>query len=192
MKTKDRWKQMGFILLFACGLWGAGHPGIFTILNGANLLFHEGGHVVFGMAGHPLLGVLGGTLGQLAFPFALTAIFLKQGKIASAMVMLWWLGQNFTNIAPYIGDANTQVLNLVGDGTHDWNFLLRYFQVLAYDRQIGGAVWFCGLMLMLGAAITGFVFADTGGGPALGLREAKRSYKVLKPYKDRDKRDPFL
>ena len=44
------------------------------ILDNANLAFHEAGHPIFGLIAQRL-AVYGGTLGQLVFPAAATAIF---------------------------------------------------------------------------------------------------------------------
>ncbi|HTL48347.1 MAG TPA: hypothetical protein VL688_09860 [Verrucomicrobiae bacterium] len=190
MKSSDRFKQLGFLGLLFYGLWGAGHPDFFGLLNGANLLFHEAGHLIFGLFGSRTLGILGGTVGQLVFPVGLTSAFWRRVKLASASVMAWWVGQNLANIGAYIADARDQVLPLVGDGTHDWHYLLAYFQVLPYDHSIGGCVWFAGILIMLGASICGFIFSDTGGESL--RRPLRKNQKVPKPYKNRDKRDPYL
>jgi hypothetical protein len=37
-------------------------------------------------------------------------------------MMLWWSGQNFIDVSPYIADAPTRYLPLISgiDITHDW------------------------------------------------------------------------
>ena len=52
------------------------------LLDGANLLFHEAGHPVFGILG-PTMGLYGGTLGQFVFPVVIIIGFWRQGAVVS-------------------------------------------------------------------------------------------------------------
>ncbi len=102
------------------------------LLDGANLLFHEAGHPIFGVFSSRL-GVYGGTLGQLCFPIGFTIYFLRQHKLTSAYLCFVWLIQNFWNIARYMSDARAQLLPLVGGGDHDWTEILSRWNVLELD-----------------------------------------------------------
>jgi hypothetical protein len=52
------------------------------------------------------LGSLGGTLGQLLMPaICLWVLLVKTRDTFGAAVALWWFGENFLDIAPYIDDA---------------------------------------------------------------------------------------
>ena len=109
------------------------------ILDHINLAFHEAGHPLFGLFGETL-GWLGGSLGQFVFPLATTVHFLRRQQYLSAAACAIWLFENLRYVALYLGDAQTQALPLVGGGQHDWTHLLSLWGVLAYDRQIAGAL----------------------------------------------------
>jgi hypothetical protein len=115
--------------------------GFIPILDHANLAFHEAGHPIFGIFGWTM-GLLGGTLGQLVFPIAVTVTYLRKRAIAPAALGLIWLFQNFLNIARYIADARAQDLPLVGNGDrlHDWNTLLTQWNALSKDTSLARIV----------------------------------------------------
>jgi hypothetical protein len=96
-----------------------------------HVVFHEAGHVIFGMLGGDFLRVLGGTLGQLTMPAVLLVAFRWKNRDAfAAALMLWWLGQSLADCAPYINDARSLQLVLLGGATgqevegHDWEYIL--------------------------------------------------------------------
>lgn len=113
-----------------------------SFLHLVNTPFHEAGHVLFRPFGR-FITSLGGTLGQLLMPLICTVVFLVQTRDTfAAAVGLWWFGENFLDIAPYIGDARAGVLPLLGGNTghsspygfHDWEFLLTETGLLGYDK----------------------------------------------------------
>jgi hypothetical protein len=71
-------------------------------------------------------------------------------------VALWWFGENFIDMAPYINDARSLQLMLLGGvtgkerpGFHDWENILGTLGLLPYDHIIAqSAMWF-GLICML-------------------------------------------
>lgn len=151
MKTA---KCAGFIVLALYGAAGTFHREWFQILDGANLLFHEAGHVFLrGFGEYP--GIWGGTLFQMLFPAGIALGFWKQRQPASAAVMIWWLGQNLLSVSAYIKDSRTQVLPYVGGEIHDWHYLLGYHQLLSWDQPIGNAVGCLGFLTMLAACAYG-------------------------------------
>lgn len=132
-----------------------------------NLPFHEAGHVFFRPFGS-FMASLGGTIGQLIMPLiCLSVLLIKTRDTFGASVTLWWFGQNFFDIAPYINDARSLSLPLVGGnfgysspyGFHDWEYLLtesgllRYDHVIAKSSMIIGSIIFitsfawCGILL---------------------------------------------
>ncbi len=119
-----------------------------------NLPFHEAGHIVFAPLGR-FLQVLGGTIGQLLIPCLCLGTFLfKTRDPFGAAVCLWWLGENFLDIAPYINDARDLDLILLGgvtgeevEGYHDWQYILGSLGWLQYDHLI--AKWAHGLGLLM-------------------------------------------
>src|SRR5690242_2344215 len=72
-------------------------PG-FTLIDNVNLPIHETGHLVFGAFGE-LVTALGGTLFQLIVPAVFVGYFLKRRDQFAASIALWWVAENFWNIA---------------------------------------------------------------------------------------------
>jgi hypothetical protein len=119
-------------------------------LDYVNLPFHESGHIFFGPFGETIQ-FLGGTLGQLMWPFILIIYFMIRKERLSASFCLFWFGENFLNISKYIADARSMGLPLVGGGIHDWNFLLGKWHVLRYDHTIANIIFIIGVIIMTGA-----------------------------------------
>lgn len=113
------------------------------LLDSANLLFHEAGHMFFGLLG-PAMGLYGGTLGQFVFPLVLVINFWRQRLAVSYSAGWLWFFENFFSVARYMADARAQELPLVGGGGHDWfNIFLRW-HCLDHDVAIAAAVRVCG------------------------------------------------
>jgi len=126
-----------------------------------NLPFHEAGHVIFSPFGR-FLQVLGGTLGQWIIPLVVTIAFILKTDRFAASVGLWWLGQSFMDIAPYMDDARAGQLMLLGGVTgsevedyHDWEIILTRLGWMRYDHVIARITFGCGVMLMLAALLWG-------------------------------------
>lgn len=109
-----------------------------------NLPFHEAGHLIFSPFG-AFITSLGGSLGQLLMPLICLGVLLVQTRDAfGASVCLWWFGQNFIDLAPYINDARSGTLPLLGGnfghsspyGFHDWNYLLTESGLRHYDHLL--------------------------------------------------------
>jgi hypothetical protein len=157
-------------LLVVWGLWFitrtvASNAAGESFLHMVNLPFHEAGHVFFGIFGQ-FIGSLGGTLGQLLMPLiAMLVLLLQTRDPFGASVGLWWLGQNFIDIAPYINDARAGQLPLVGGnfghsapyGFHDWEYLLTETGLIRMDHQIAQASHLLGSLIMLLALAWGAV-----------------------------------
>lgn len=135
----------------------------FHFMHRVNLPFHEAGHVVFGLFGQ-FIGSLGGTLGQLALPVICGVALLKSGRDTfGASLCLWWFGQNFLDIAPYMADARAGELPLLGGnygksspyGFHDWEYLLGETGLLAYDQILAAMTQNLGRLIMLAAMVWG-------------------------------------
>jgi hypothetical protein len=119
-------------------------------LDGANLLFHEAGHVFFGFLGRTL-GMLGGTLGQFVFPIATGLHFLRQERPFEACVSLLWLGETLMYTAVYMADAKARALPLVGGEIHDWHWLLSRWGLLRHCEGLGSVTHALGSGIVLGA-----------------------------------------
>jgi len=126
--------------------------GFILLLDGANLAFHEAGHLFFGLLGSTL-GLYGGTLGQLAFPIAAAVNFRHRHQAAGAALSGVWLFQNLLNIARYMADARAQVLPLVGGGEHDWYHIFSRWGVLERDTAIAAVTQTIGWLGMVGCVV---------------------------------------
>jgi hypothetical protein len=133
-----------------------------SFLHMVNLPFHEAGHILFSPFGD-FLRALGGTLGQLLIPAICLATFLLRSRDPfGASVALWWLAENFMDIGPYIADARSGELLLLGGvtgrdvpGYHDWENVLGDLNLLRYDRVLGALSYDLGRLLMLAAFVWG-------------------------------------
>lgn len=98
-----------------------------SFLHAVNLPFHEFGHVFFSPLGR-FMAILGGSLFQILVPIILLCAFsFKYRDNFAAAIMLWWCGQNFIDISPYIQDAEYRAMPLImgmGEEAHDWGNLL--------------------------------------------------------------------
>ncbi|MCK9394866.1 MAG: zinc ribbon domain-containing protein [Methylobacter sp.] len=140
-----------------------------SFLHWVNLPFHEAGHIIFRPFG-AFITSLGGTLGQLLMPFCCMAVLLvKTRDPFGASVALWWVGENFLDIAPYMNDARAGQLPLLGGnfghsspyGFHDWQYLLTESGLLQYDHALAKAVFAIGSAIMLLALLwSGFLLVN--------------------------------
>ncbi len=128
-----------------------------SFLHLVNLPFHEAGHIFFQLFGRWMMS-LGGTLGQLTIPLLCLFTFLfKYKNPFGASVALWWLGESFMDIAPYINDARNGQLMLLGGvtgreadyGYHDWEFVLNEIGLLRCDHALAIVGQGLGILLML-------------------------------------------
>lgn len=85
------------------------------ILHGPNLIFHEAGHVLFGLFGNRLLTAFGGSLMETLVPLTFMVSFLGAGATclvrrpcAGGRGRTWW------DVAPYINDARMLQLTCWG------------------------------------------------------------------------------
>ncbi len=159
------------VLLAILAVWGAililaplaSNGAGASFLHLVNLPFHEAGHIIFSPFGR-FVTSLGGTLGQLLVPLLCGATLLwKSSDPFGASVCLWWFGENFVDIAPYVNDARAGVLPLIGGNTgrgapygfHDWEYLLNETGLLRYDHQIATGSHAAGTLLMVAAIAWG-------------------------------------
>jgi hypothetical protein len=128
-----------------------------------NLPFHEVGHLVFRPFGR-LMTSLGGSIAQVLMPLICLAVFLiKTRDTFAASFTLWWAGENFMDLAPYINDARSLTLPLLGGNTgrtspygfHDWEFILQETKLLRYDHALAKLAYTMGTILMVCALAWG-------------------------------------
>ena len=122
-----------------------------SFLHNIDLAFHEFGHVFFSPFGHFMM-ILGGSLFQVLLPLALLLVFtFYQGDNFGASVMLWWCGQSFVDLSPYIQDAEYRALPLVGNSgeeSHDWGNLLTMLDAVSSCYKLANTSFGLGVLLM--------------------------------------------
>ncbi len=144
----------GWLIFYAAFLiYAALNRGGFLFIDNANLVVHEGGHLLFRWLG-PTLGLWGGTLLQWLVPFLLAAYFFARRQITGFCFCLFMFFENFLYTATYMADARAQALSLVSvgdsDNPHDWFNIFSSLGVLQHDTQIAAAVRSLGWAGMLG------------------------------------------
>lgn len=166
----EQWWMAYAVLWSVFVVWGFGYLladidelGRGNFMHNVNLPFHEAGHVIFGVLGS-FIGSLGGTLGQLLMPIIAGIALLKsRADTFGASLCLWWFGENFLDIAPYMADARAGVLPLLGGnygqsspyGFHDWEYLLGETGLLAYDTALAAATMNTGRLIMVLSMVWG-------------------------------------
>jgi hypothetical protein len=127
--------------------------GLLAIVDGANFIFHEAGHLIFVLFGE-FMSVLGGSLNQVLIPAALTGYFLRRRERGSAAATMLWTGQSLAGVAIYAADAKVMRLPLHGGegaGVHDWHRLLTWTGLLESANGVGAGLFTIAVVVMLAA-----------------------------------------
>jgi hypothetical protein len=128
-----------FFLVYALRMHG------YLFIDSANLVVHEGGHLLFGWFGR--------TIGLWV-----AAHFFRERQLAGFVFCMFFFFENWLYTATYMADARAMVLPLVTAGDsdyieHDWNTIFSSAGVLQYDTTIGGivrGVGWCGMLTCVG------------------------------------------
>ncbi|MBZ5721610.1 MAG: hypothetical protein LAO03_14625 [Acidobacteriia bacterium] len=151
----SRWALGAWLLFYAAFLaYAFAMHGTFLFIDLANLIVHEGGHLLFGWFG-PTLGIWGGTILQWLVPLLLAAYFFAQGQTAAFAFCMFFFFENWLYTATYMADARAMALPLVTTGDsefveHDWHTIFSSLGVLQYDATIASTVRLLGWGGMLG------------------------------------------
>lgn len=158
-----RWVKAAFV--FGLAVWTIqfartplGPDAMDSFLHLPDLVFHEAGHVLFSPFGE-FMAVLGGSLLQVLIPIIAAVAFYRQEQPFNVAIMAWWAGQNLVDLAPYIADARSLSLVLLGGRTgaevegHDWEFILTQLGMTHRDHGIGTAAHALGIVIMIGALV---------------------------------------
>ncbi len=149
-----RWSAAAWLVFYALFLaYAFGKHGGFLFIDSANLVIHEGGHLLFGWLG-PTLGLWGGTILQWMVPLLLAAYFFRARQPAAFVFCAFFFFENWLYTATYMADARAMALPLVTTGDsdyveHDWNTIFTSLGVLRYDTTIAAMVRFLGWCGML-------------------------------------------
>ena len=136
------------------------YPFHFGFLYVVNLVIHEAGHVFFMFFGE-LLYAFGGTIFQLSVPFIFVTYFYFKKEFFSAFIVLFWLGQNFINVAIYMEDAVERKLPLLGGNSvnHDWYAIFSYLNILQLTDILSAITYSIGVFIIIMAAVLSFCSA---------------------------------
>jgi len=131
--------------------------GGFLFIDSANLVVHEGGHLLFGWFGQTI-GLWGGTILQWLVPLLLAAYFFHERQPVAFVFCAFFFFENWLYTATYMADARAMILPLVTAGNsdfveHDWNTIFSSLGVLQYDTTIAAVIrtigW-CGMLACVG------------------------------------------
>jgi hypothetical protein len=100
---------------------------------------------------------------QLLVPLIVILVFIfKHRDNFAASIGLWWLAQSMMDLVPYINDARSQEMWLLGGvrgkdmpGIHDWNNILSRLDLLEYDHALATMV----MVVAIGLMILSFVWS---------------------------------
>ena len=131
-------KWIPSIIILPIALYWILNRGEYGLIDNADLVIHEAGHLFFKFFGQYIY-TLGGTLIQIILPSIIFYYFFRNDYRTGMQVSLLWLGQNFINISVYAADAQTRKLPLLGGNKvyHDWHYLLNEVGLLQYDAEVG-------------------------------------------------------
>ncbi|MBV9957589.1 MAG: hypothetical protein JO360_04175 [Acidobacteria bacterium] len=143
-----------FLFLIPVGfyfLWCAWDPYQWHFIDGANLVIHEAGHLIFMPFGEYVM-IAGGSLLQVIMPALFVFYFYRNEKPYSAALVMLWAGESILNVSVYAGDAIQMQLPLLGgqDSVHDWNYLLERAGLLSATPQIAGLLRLGGTLVIIG------------------------------------------
>jgi len=153
-----RWALIAWVTFYSAFLAYVFHShGAFLFIDLANLVVHEGGHMLFGWFGQSL-GLWGGTLLQWFVPLLLAVYFFTERQTTAFAFCVFCFFENWLYTATYMADARAMVLPLVTTGDpdnieHDWHTIFSSLGVLQYDTTIAGLVRFlgwCGMLAVVG------------------------------------------
>lgn len=152
----SRWAIAAWLVFYLLFLgYAFSMHGGFLFIDSANLVVHEGGHLLFGWFGKTL-GLWGGTILQWLVPLLLAAYFFRERQSAGFVFCLFFFFENWLYTATYMADARAMVLPLVTTGDpdlveHDWNVIFSSLGLLNYDTVIAAVVRISGWTGMLGS-----------------------------------------
>ena len=135
--------------------------GQYGMIDNADLVIHEAGHIFFSFFGKYIY-TLGGALMQILLPGVILWYFLSNYYRTGMQFTLLWMGQNFVNISVYAADARAQALPLLGGNSvyHDWHYLLGEINLLEYDQEVGYIIFGIGILIFLTAVLLPLIIRD--------------------------------
>jgi hypothetical protein len=137
-----------FVVLLP-GLYWIFTRGKYGLIDNADLVIHEAGHIFFFFFGRFICSA-GGTLMQILLPSLIAWYFLKNNYRTGLQFSLLWLGQNFIYISVYAADAVVKRLPLLGGNKagHDWAYMLGELNLLSYAEETGYLFYGIGIIII--------------------------------------------
>lgn len=150
----DFGKLTGALLIGGYLLNAALKPAANHFIDGANLMFHEAGHLIFSFFPE-IVAIMAGSGFQTALPLAIAVYAVFKRQYFTAAVVLMWVGQTLTNTSVYAGDALVMRLELIGgpNTTHDWNHILWHFGLLRHTDTVAAVMRVTGTALVVGGLL---------------------------------------
>jgi hypothetical protein len=154
----SRWGVLSWLVFYVLFLiYAFRMHGGYLLIDSANLVVHEGGHLLFGWFGRTL-GLWGGTLLQWLVPLLMAAYFFRERQTVAFAFCMFFFFENWLYTATYMADARAMALPLVTTGDsdyieHDWNTILTSLILLPYDTKIAAVVNFMGWCGMLACVV---------------------------------------
>ena len=141
----------------------AGSSFLLGMVSRVNLVFHEGGHAIFGILGNRTLAILGGSLNQILVPLIVTVAFWYRRDASGFAFGAVWMFINFLGVAIYMADAREPFLPLISNldpyQSHDWRNLFNHWDLWAVDTAIAKTIYSLG---WIGMIVTSLWYAWTG------------------------------
>ena len=123
------------------------------LLSSVDLGFHELGHLLLGWA-PGLVAPLAGSVVQVAVPIGLALYFARRRESYAIALLLAWAATSAANVSVYVADAPVQGLNLLGNGRHDWAWVLGETGRMGWAPMLSSGVrWFGVALAVVGAIV---------------------------------------
>jgi hypothetical protein len=151
-------KWITSFILIPFSIYYLANWGQYTLIDNADLIIHEAGHFFFGFLGS-FIHAAGGTLMQIIFPSFIALYFLRTGYRTGTQIFIFWLGQNLINISVYAADADDRILPLLGNGKHDWYYMLGQLG-LVQQADIVGWLFFGTAIVIIIASLLFPLYTD--------------------------------
>ena len=154
-------KWIPSILILPIAVYWTLNRGEYGLLDNANLVIHEAGHLFFKFFGK-FIYTLGGTLMQIILPSLIVCTFFMNHYRTGVQFSLLWLGQNFINISVYAADAQARKLPLLGSNKvyHDWHYMLTELGILEYDYLVGYFFYSIAIVIFLIVILLPLIMRD--------------------------------
>jgi hypothetical protein len=149
------WRLAIFAVLFVQVFPPLREQGETTLFSGIIFGAHEFGHLFFSFFGE-WMAIAGGSLMQLLIPVGAAAVVMRSKDWFGVAVCGVFLAASLADLSWYIGDARTELLDLVSfspDGAvHDWNYLLSRAGLLKQDIALSRFTRFLAWIVLLASA----------------------------------------